>query len=100
MVDELTSNKEEIKNQGKANYLSKKVVGMSNYGLVLKLCDRLDNIEDLNNANNASFKIKYKKETEKIISTLKEKRELTNTQKRIIKDIENVLSKVIIDKEE
>lgn len=41
LVLELTSDKNEIKNLGKTQYLKKKLLGISSYGLTLKLCDRL-----------------------------------------------------------
>jgi (p)ppGpp synthase/HD superfamily hydrolase len=46
LVLELTSDPEEIEEIGKNEYLTKKMVGMSSYALVIKLADRLSNIMD------------------------------------------------------
>src|ERR1035437_10345704 len=46
LVLELTNDPEAIKKVGKLAYQKKKVVGMSSYGFVIKLADRLHNISD------------------------------------------------------
>lgn len=83
IVEELTSDKEEIKNIGKTDYLIQKMVNMSSYALVIKLCDRLDNTNDLSTMNE-NFKLNYCKETLDIIKGINGNRKLTDTHLRII----------------
>ena len=91
LVKELTT-EEELKNLvGKITYLSVKLVTMTNYALVIKLCDRLDNISDLDNVSN-DFKKKYLDETNKILYALLTTRNenyVTDTHLTIINDIYN-----------
>ena len=46
LVQELTSDSAEITRVGKLEYLKSKMTGMSSYGLLIKLADRLHNISD------------------------------------------------------
>ena len=46
LVQELTTDKEDCIPQGKSDYLANKMISMSSWALVIKLCDRLDNIAD------------------------------------------------------
>ena len=46
LVVELTSDQQQVASMGKTSYLRKKLLGMSSYALVIKLCDRLDNVTD------------------------------------------------------
>ena len=69
LVKELTSDKEEIKKQGKGPYLIGKMVKMSEPALMIKLADRLDNVSDFNTAH-PKFVKKYRKETEHIVGRL------------------------------
>ena len=62
IVMECTTNDSVCKQIGKAVYLKEKMLMMSNYGLTVKLADRLDNVQDL-----AHFA--YKKAAKKIIET-------------------------------
>ena len=90
IVDELTSNKEEIEKMGKSIYLSKKMNNMSSYGLLCKLLDRLDNISDLNGMSE-EFILKTINDTKYIIDNLN--RKLTKTHIKIIKDIYKTINK-------
>ena len=93
LVEEMTNDKKEISHSNKKRYLASKLSDtkkMSSWGLCLKLSDRLDNISDLN-ITSPEFKKKYIEETEYIIDTLEKKRELTETQKHLIKDIKKIL---------
>ena len=95
LVRELTS-VEEYKNEvGKAKYLGVKLSGMSNWALVIKLCDRLDNISDLDNVQD-EFKERYINETIHVMHTLlsnRNGRTVSNTHLIIISDIlDKVLS--------
>lgn len=80
LVQELTTDKEECKNQGKVEYFKKKMVGISNYGLVLKLCDRLHNCSDHPTA-------KTVQDTEEILAHLETHRTLSGTQQRLVEAI-------------
>lgn len=93
LVQELTSNKEEIKTSSKRDYLLGKMKDMSSWALVIKLADRLDNVSDLKNAK-PEFAQKYKRETEYILDNLEKQRELTNTQKTIIQNIREKLEEL------
>lgn len=86
LVDELTSDDKQVKEKGKEVYLSEKVLNMSSWGLVIKLCDRLNNVSDLFYAEE-KFKNKYKRETITILNSLENGRELSDTHKEIMKDI-------------
>lgn len=69
LVQELTTDKEECTKQGKAKYLTNKMINMSSWALVLKLCDRLDNVSDFMYASE-SFIQKYGNETINILKLL------------------------------
>ena len=47
LVQELTNDVEQIKAQGKDVYIVNKMLKMSRPALIVKLCDRLDNLQDL-----------------------------------------------------
>lgn len=95
LVSELTTD-EDLKNEiGKTKYLAIKMKNMTDWALVIKLCDRLDNISDINKVDD-KFRDKYINETLYLIEYLIENRQLTNTQLNIIKTILIVLETVII----
>lgn len=92
LVKELTSDADKIEKLGKSLYLSKKMTEeLTDYALVLKLADRLDNTNDFKIAD-PKFVAKYAAETGKIIESL-EKRELTSTQKNILEQIKKNVQK-------
>lgn len=92
IVLELT-NDNEIKNLlGKTRYLQIKMKNMTNWALNIKLCDRLNNVMDLESAT-TTFQEKYTIETIDIISYLLENRKLTQTQKDIICLINNEIER-------
>lgn len=83
----LTDDQKLWKQLGKAEYLARKLVKMSSWALVIKLCDRLDNVSDFCLAP-PNFIEKYAAETDIILLRLETEREqLSDTHKRIIKDI-------------
>jgi (p)ppGpp synthase/HD superfamily hydrolase len=87
LVLEVTSNPDMKSAVGnKDHYLSYKLQHMTNWALVIKLCDRLDNVSDMKDCNLKWCK-KYIKETIFILDYLFSHRELTETHKAIIKDI-------------
>jgi (p)ppGpp synthase/HD superfamily hydrolase len=87
LVYELTSEKEEIKKVGKVEYLKSKMLGISSYGLVIKLADRLHNISDNPSENTL-------RDTKEIIGYLEKNRRLSKTHKAIIKEIKRVLNTI------
>lgn len=92
LIVELTTAKYVPKLISKAQYLAQKMTAMTSYALVIKLCDRLDNISDL---KGCALEKQHKTlaDTRFIVDYLKTHRELTNTHKKIINDIENILQK-------
>ncbi len=88
IVAEVTNDLKIMKYYGKKYYMSNKVLTLSNYGLVIKLSDRLDNVSDLHIAP-AEFRKKYIEETEYMIRSLRDFRNLTTTQLRLIAEIES-----------
>lgn len=81
IVQELTSDEKEINKIGKNKYLMNKMTTMSKYAFVLKLLDRYSNI--LDNPTE-----KYKKDTVEMMNfLLKNRKDLTERQKKIIKEI-------------
>ena len=94
LVQELTSDKEEIAKVGKTEYLSQKMKKMTSYALVIKLADRLDNVSDLKTAKNAAWREKYKKETLAVLNYIEKERVLSKTHMKIITAIRHKLSEL------
>lgn len=82
---------------GKAEYLSKKMEHMTNYALVIKLCDRLDNLMGLMKCT-PEKREKIKNQTKIIINYLKTKRRFTASQKKVVDAIMKQLK--VLDKEQ
>ena len=80
LVLELTSDEKEISKVGKNEYLKKELLGISSYGLVLKLADRLHNVTD-------SPKPAYVKDTIELMAYIQENRKLSKTHQAIVADI-------------
>lgn len=95
LVQELTLDKSQYEIIGKTEYLKQQTLKMSSYALVIKLCDRLDNVSDLT-ALPREKQLSYVKETYDILANL-ENRKLTATHKKIIKLIYKEAYKVEID---
>ena len=91
LIQELTSNQAEIDELGKNEYFKIKLVGLSNYGLLLKLIDRLYNVSD-------QPKNQYMVDTLQLTAHLKRKRKLTRTHKAIIEDIEFICSSKLTER--
>lgn len=94
LVIQLTSSKKEINKTGKKEYLAEKMSNkekMSNWALVIKLADRLDNLSDISSTPE-NFKTKYPEETLFIINQIEKTRQLSNTHKKIIKKIKDILN--------
>ncbi len=80
LVVELTTDTQAASELGKTNYLRKRLLGMSSYALVVKLCDRLDNVSDHPNE-------KMLQSTLDILDWLPRYRSLSRTHLAIIGDI-------------
>lgn len=92
LVTELTSDKDKIEKLGKEQYLSQKMTEeLTDYGLVLKLADRLQNTGDFEIAD-PKFVKKYAKETRGILNQL-QNRKLTSTQKKLVDAIDKNIKK-------
>lgn len=91
IVDQLTSDNKKIREVGKANYLSNKMLEMSSYALVIKLADRLHNCSDLDKGSD-KFVNKYVLETRTILNKLGE-RKLSQTHIDLINLIDERISK-------
>jgi len=90
----ITKEQMEIQGEAKKDYLAKKMTTMTPYALVVKLCDRLDNIKSLKGMND-SFKFRQVKDTEYILTYLYKTRTfLTRTHHilmaEILKEIDNL----------
>lgn len=94
LVKELTSDKQEIEKMGKAAYLTQKMLKMSSWALVIKLADRLDNVQDIATAKTPEWRQKYKRETEQVLSKLESGRVLSGTHKKLIGLIRKKLAEV------
>jgi (p)ppGpp synthase/HD superfamily hydrolase len=91
IVLELSSDKVLITLIGKTEYLKEKMRNISSYSLVIKLCDRLDNVNDVARMS-SEFITKSFTETLNILDYISVNRKLSNTHKAIIKDIYKIIS--------
>ena len=90
LVNELSSDSEMIKKVGKTKYLTDKMISMSDYALVIKLADRLQNVSDLISGS-PKWANKYATETEYILKELEAKRKLTRSQTKLVKAIKRTV---------
>lgn len=90
LVKELASIDELVKIMGKPEYLLDKMLTMSDKGLLVKLCDRYQNLSDHFNSSD-KFRQKYYKETEYIIRNLKRQRHLNRKHRVTINWIEGIM---------
>jgi (p)ppGpp synthase/HD superfamily hydrolase len=95
LVQELTSDLEEIKRVGKQEYLAKKMAhDLSSYALVIKLADRLDNVKDITTAKTPEWRQRYRAETEHMLDYLEKNRTLSGTHKKLVQLIKNKLNEI------
>ena len=94
LVKELTNNDVLKKEMGKTKYLSIKMANMSEDALIIKLCDRLDNVSSLYDTNKA-FIDKYLRETISILNYIIDNRSLNAIHLNIISDINKEVNNVI-----
>lgn len=86
LVLEVTTD-EDLKNEiGKTRYLEIKMKNMSSWALVIKLCDRLANICDLEEVDD-NFRKKYITETIEILNYVTDNRNLSKTHIKIMQYI-------------
>jgi (p)ppGpp synthase/HD superfamily hydrolase len=98
LVVELTSDVDQIKQVGKKEYLAKKMAhDMSSYALVIKLADRLDNVQDIATAKDAKWRARYRAETEHIMDYLERNRVLSGTHQKLIGLIRDKVAEIPID---
>ena len=86
VVKQLTSDSKEIDRLGKPKYLFDKMVKMTDNGLVIKLADRLHNLNDITTMNK-KLADKNWDQTWYIIDHLRSKRKLNSTHKKLIRKI-------------
>jgi len=90
VVQELTTDDQEMRKIGKPLYLAQKMTKMSTYALALKLCDRYHNILELPGTSE-HFQKRYTEETRFILEYVTANRKLTATHARIIQAINKTL---------
>jgi (p)ppGpp synthase/HD superfamily hydrolase len=83
LVLELSNDEQKIALMGKLEYQTKKMLGMSSYALVIKLCDRLHNVSD-----NPSEKMVA--DTLIMMKRLRDGRKLSRTQLELVHAIEQM----------
>ena len=89
LVVELTSNQDKCKRVGKASYLSEKMNTMTDRALLIKLCDRLDNVSDFDIAEE-KWRNEYRTQTETILTSL---HPLNEKQQEVANRIWDIINK-------
>lgn len=92
MVLEVTSAKVITTLMGKGRYLKHKMKWMSPYAFVIKLADRLANLQDSKTLS-AEKRALLMKETKEIVEFLEKEREINETQMQLINAIKEELNK-------
>lgn len=92
LVKEVTSIKKDLEKLGKEDYLIDKMNKMSDPALIIKLTDRLHNLQDITAMPGMSIE-KLKSNTKYIINKLKEKRKLNSIHRKIIRAIKKEIKK-------
>lgn len=90
IVKELTSKDNVLQLMGKQNYLLNKMIHMSNDALIIKLCDRLQNLSD-HFSSSDKFRRKYYLETKYIMDSLIVNRNLNRPQLTVYNQIVAIL---------
>ncbi len=96
LVMELTSDEGEMEHRydrNKGAYLINKMLHMSDDALIIKLCDRLQNISDAFTASE-KFRNNYFQETTLIVEAVESGRDLNGIHKRILDDIKSKLGNI------
>ena len=87
MVQELTTDKAASDAIGKGEYIANKMAKMSSWALVVKLADRLANVQDID-TRPAAFQKKYAADTRLALKRLRSDRFLSKTHNKIMTAIE------------
>lgn len=88
------SNDPDVKNLiGKKEYNAQHILEMDERALMIKLCDRLDNISDWNKSP-VEFKEYYFVATKYLIDNLKKNRKLNRFHINVVNEIENILQDI------
>ncbi len=90
LVKELTSCEDLLGAMGKPDYLLDKMATMSDDALIIKLCDRLQNLSDHFSASE-KFRTNYYKETRYIMESLKSNRKLNRSHVVVTNLIDGML---------
>ena len=96
LVWELTSDGDEIDDYydgSKTEYLSDKMIHMSDDALIIKLADRLQNISDAFTATER-FRNKYFQETSEILTEIQKNRQFNRIHRLLIGDIQAKLDNI------
>jgi (p)ppGpp synthase/HD superfamily hydrolase len=93
IVQELTNDPMIHEKAERLVYMEGKLLTMSNYALVIKLCDILHNLSDVGDASkkDKKFKEQFYNKVRVITTTLEKHRKLTDTQSRILDEIKLML---------
>ena len=94
MVKELTTYKKASDAIGKGEYIANKMAKMSSWSLVIKLADRLANVQDIDTRPPA-FQKKYAADTALAIKRLRSDRYLSKTHNKIISAIEKKIKEYV-----
>jgi (p)ppGpp synthase/HD superfamily hydrolase len=92
LVQELTLDKSKYESIGKTEYLAQELIKMSSYALAIKLCDRLDNVCDMEKMDDM-FKDRYVAETQTLLDRLQQRDKLTKTHLALMELIQVELNK-------
>jgi (p)ppGpp synthase/HD superfamily hydrolase len=101
LVSELTTDEEKLAISGKEEYLIDKMLNMSSWALVIKLADRLHNLKDFHKIMNGddekrkAWVIRYATQTKNIVKEITWFRELTQSQKVLVRRIKNGISNYV-----
>tara|TARA_B110000503_G_scaffold123916_1_gene189956 strand:+ start:5650 stop:6207 length:558 start_codon:yes stop_codon:yes gene_type:complete len=87
MVKELTTDKEASDAIGKGEYIANKMTKMSSWSLVVKLADRLANVQDID-TRPPEFQKRYADQTRVALDRLRKDRYLSKTHNKIMSAIE------------
>lgn len=96
LVWELTSDGDEIDDNydgSKTEYLTDKMIHMSDDALIIKLADRLQNISDAFTATER-FRNKYFQETSEILTEIQKNRQFNRIHRLLIGDIQSKLDNI------
>ena len=90
LVQNLTSDEQEIKRLGKTEYLKQKMMAMPLDALLIKLADRLHNTSDFELAS-VRFINNYREQTAFILGTLMGREDLTHSHRDLIRRIHEAM---------